>query len=164
MRKSLIFIALLAFIGSAQGRDLKAEMSPEAFRAAGLEKLSDAELAALNRYLSGGAPAAAMSAPSASPSPSPEPAPAAADRRGLREDQADRSAITARLVGEFRGWGGSTRFTLDNGQIWVQTNAGESYSARPVEAPGVTIKPGFMGTWMLKVDGYNATARVRRIQ
>jgi len=33
-----------------------------------------------------------------------------------------------------------------------------------VDSPAITIKPAFMGSWLLKVEGFNQTVRVRRIK
>ena len=35
---------------------------------------------------------------------------------------------------------------------------------RPVPAPTVVIEPGLFGAWNLRVAGYNASARVRRVR
>jgi hypothetical protein len=168
MNKYLICLMILCFCGSAAARDLKAEMPPEAFSAAGLDKLSPAELAALNAWLAqGNATAAPATTSAAAPSASSATAAAAAveDRRGLPAPEAtDKSAIESRIKGTFRGWSGSTRFELENGQVWVQSNPGESFNSTERESPSVTIRPAFMGSWILKVEGANSSARVKRIQ
>lgn len=128
-------------------------MSEAEFKAAGLDRLTPEELAALNAWLqhrtAGGAPAATYVPPSE-------------DRTGFR-DPVDSDGVVSRIAGEFAGWDGNTQFTLENGQIWEQA---ESASMRgvQVDSPAVTIRPAFMGSWLLKVEGFNQTVRVRRIK
>jgi len=181
MRNYLILITLFACVG-LQARDLKSEMSAQAFTAAGLHRLSAEELKALNDYLSAGASAgssAAVAAPaSAGPSASAsavvtapvsavQPALAAQplDQRGLEQVRSanDKSPIESRILGPFRGWDGNTRFELENGQVWEQIDRGESYSVRR-ESPQVIIIPGMMGTWFLKLSDANGRARVKRVR
>ena len=54
-------------------------------------------------------------------------------------------------------------FTLDNGQQWQVTD-GSEFSIPARSNPQVTIEPMMMGSWMLKVEGYNRGARVTRIR
>ncbi len=131
---------------------LEERMSAAQFRAAGLDKLSPEELAALNAWLQHNAGASAAAAA----------APAVADRTGF-DDSSDRNGVTSRLVGEFRGWQGKTTFHLENGQVWQQVG-NDKWTGVKLENPGVTIRPGFMGSWALKVEGYNTTTKVRRIK
>lgn len=132
---------------------LEERMSVVQFRAAGLEKLSPEELAALNAWLQQnvGAGTAAIAA-----------APATQDRTGFQEDT-DKSVVVSRLIGPFQGWRGKTRFELENGQVWQQVGS-DGWSGVNLESPQVTIKPGFMGSWSLKVEGYNTSTKVKRIK
>jgi hypothetical protein len=155
MRIRLALVLALAAFG-AQAQDfssLEERMSDAEFKAAGLDKLTPEELAALNAWLqhrtAGTAPAATYVPPSE-------------DRTGFREST-DSNGVVSRIAGPFTGWDGDTRFTLENGQVWEQA---ESASMRGVnvDSPAVTIRPAFMGSWLLKVEGFNKTVRVRRIK
>ncbi len=70
--------------------------------------------------------------------------------------------IRARLVGTVEGWKRGTRFTLDNGQIWLCIDEREQYTR--LDGVAVTIRRNFLGSYFLQVDGMNASARVRRVQ
>lgn len=123
-------------------------MSAAQFHAAGLDKLSPDELAVLNNWLRehvGATPAAA-----------------APDRTGFHADNTGREFST-RVIGQFRGWSGKTTFHLDNGQVWQQVGH-DSWGGVNLENPTVVIRPAFMGSWLLKVEGYNASTRVKRIK
>jgi len=47
--------------------------------------------------------------------------------------------------------------------IWKQTEQG-LLGVRPTENQQVTIEPGFLSAWYLKIDGINKRLRVRRIK
>jgi hypothetical protein len=76
------------------------------------------------------------------------------------EDETDQ--ITSRILGEFKGWSGYTKFQLENGQIWQQSN--EGLLIVRINNPTVIIKKSFFGTYNLNVEGVNSTVKVRRIQ
>ena len=70
--------------------------------------------------------------------------------------------ITSRILGEFKGWSGYTKFQLENGQIWQQSS--EGLLIVRMNNPTVSIKKSFFGTYNLNVEGANSTIKVRRIQ
>ena len=70
--------------------------------------------------------------------------------------------ITSRILGEFKGWSGYTKFQLENGQIWEQSS--EGLLIVRINNPTVIIKKSFFGTYNLNVEGANSTIKVRRIQ
>ena len=76
------------------------------------------------------------------------------------EDEVDQ--ITTRILGEFKGWSGYTKFQLENGQIWQQSS--EGLLIVRMNNPTVSIKKSFFGTYNLNVEGVNSTIKVRRIQ
>jgi len=142
--------------------DLQQQMSPAEFKAAGLDKLNSAELATLNRWLQGKVEAATTEA-------------VAAVREEAREegrqevivknrgffDFGSNEPISGVLQGEFRGFGKGRIYVLDNGQQWEQTDA-TSISGVRKQSPKVSISPGVMGVWYLKVEGVNTQPKVRR--
>lgn len=78
------------------------------------------------------------------------------------EDDANLKKIQSRYVGEFTGWDGKTRFELENGQVWEQAESGR-WSHRAMN-PMITIKRGFLGSYILTVDEYNTSVRVKRLK
>ena len=76
------------------------------------------------------------------------------------EDEANQ--ITSRILGEFKGWSGYTKFQLENGQIWQQSS--EGLLIVRMNNPTVIIKKSFFGTYNLNVESVNSTIKVRRIQ
>mgnify|MGYP006179389613 CR=1 FL=1 len=84
------------------------------------------------------------------------------------EDQIDgffdfgsKEPITGVLEGEFRGFGKGRIYTLDNGQTWEQTDATTLAGVRKT-SPKVSMNPGLLGVWYMKVEGVNTQAKVRR--
>ena len=76
------------------------------------------------------------------------------------KDEVDQ--ITTRILGEFKGWSGYTKFQLENGQIWQQSS--EGLLIVRINNPTVIIKKSFFGTYNLNVESVNSTIKVRRIQ
>ncbi len=142
--------------------DLQQQMSAAEFKAAGLDKLNAAELATLNRWLQGKVEAATTEA-------------VAAVREEAREegrqevivknrgffDFGSNEPIRGVLQGEFRGFGKGRIYVLDNGQQWEQTDT-TSVSGVRKQSPKVSISPGVMGVWYMKVEGVNTQPKVRR--
>jgi hypothetical protein len=159
MRRLLLSTLVLFTLASGavfaqQFSSLEERMTEAEFKAAGLDKLSPEELAALNSWLAPrvGARAGAVGAV------------AAADTAGFARGDKDEVAIVSSISGEFRGWDGAgDRITLDNGQVWEVTDSSARLKIK-VENPAVTIEPGLFEAWYLKVEGYNSRARVKRIK
>lgn len=150
-------IAAFSPLNAQEFSSLEERMSGAQYREAGLGKLSDEELAALNAWirenLAGQVAAPAQPVDHAS-----------TDRRGFMSDGASDGPIVSRISGEFRGWDGTgTVFRLDNGQVWQSTDPAARLAIQ-VNDPEVRIRPGFGGSWFLSVEGYNSRVRVRRIE
>jgi hypothetical protein len=147
-----LLVPVLAFAQSSWV-DLEKRLTPEQLHATGLDTLSPAQLALLNRLLREDA-AAAPAASSGTPPP-PQPAPM---HIGLEE-----GPVHSRLVGTLSGWEPGTEFVLANGQKWKVLKG--SYRLRtPVQAPEVDIVPGIAGRWFFKLDEDTPGPRVYRVE
>lgn len=158
----LLFLSAPALAQRVVEGDLQQQMSPAEFKAAGLDKLSAQELATLNRWLQGKVEAATTQA-------------VAAVRESAREegrqevivknrgffDFGSSEPIVGVLQGEFRGFGKGRVYVLDNGQEWEQTDTSTTPGVRK-QSPNVSIKPGMLGVWYMKVEGVNVQPKVRR--
>jgi len=154
----LLCMPALAQAQRAVDGDLQQQMSATEFKAAGLDKLSPGELAALNAWLQGKVQQAAAGVVEQ------------AREEGRQEvisknrgffDFGSREPIQARLEGEFSGFAKGRQYTLDNGQVWEQTDDAH-VSGVHRQAPSVKITPGVMNVWYLQVEGTNTRAKVRR--
>ncbi|HVJ37795.1 MAG TPA: hypothetical protein VM687_08330 [Stenotrophomonas sp.] len=154
----------------AASGDLQQDMTPAQFKAAGLDKLTAAELAALNDWLHGKVEQVAQTAAQADAGASGA-ALAQAREEGRQEvirknrgffDFGSKEPIQSTIAGEFAGFGKGRRYVLANGQEWEQTES-TSVSLRK-QNPKVTIKPGLAGAWYLQVEGSNTMPKVRRVK
>lgn len=163
MNKFLIAILTLSISASmfaAQGfSTLEEQMTGKEFTAAGLNKLSDQELAALNAWIRSRTPEALASASAGAASST---LVTTEDRRGFDDDE-ERNPINSRIVGRFNGWDGETVFKLENGMIWEQVDDDKFY-VKEIENPVVTVDPSMFGRWHLSIEGHDSECRVKRIQ
>lgn len=164
MRHSVVFrssalalaLALASFAASAQQR-IEQQMTPEQFKAAGLDKLSPEELANLNAWLNR--------------TVATESAKAAANAEQLVKEKArgffsfgSSDPIVSVLQDDFRGFARGKRYRLENGQEWVQIDDATLHGVR-LSSPEVRITPSLMGNaWYLAVKGYNTRAKVQRVK
>ncbi|MFN3964722.1 MAG: hypothetical protein ACK4JC_04815 [Silanimonas lenta] len=154
-------VALLPFAaGAQQASTLEERMSAADFKRAGLDKLSEEELAALNAWLQRhGSGATAVSAPPA----------AAEDRTGFPAPgffggTSGPDRVESRVAGRFTGWNGAgDLITLANGQVWRVTDSSTRLRVDLTD-PRVVIERNAFGGWQLRVEGYNTRARVIRVQ
>lgn len=146
-----------------QPEQIEKSMTPAEFKAAGLEKLSSEELAALNAWLNRDRTEIVRQAKQEAKQEATEEVKRERATGLDNPGNVARVPVTSKVLGEFIGWRGNTAFELENGQVWVQAESGEMI-AKKRQGVTVTIKPGMMGSWFLKAEGYNSTVRVRRIK
>jgi hypothetical protein len=153
---SLMLLALLGFASAASAQPpIEKQMTPEQFKAAGLDKLSPAELANLNAWLNNTLEVETTKAATLAKEK------VETENRGfLTFGKAD--PIVARITGEFRGFAKGRKWTLDNGQEWEQVDSASLAGARKTD-PQVRITPSLVGSaWYMQIEGYNTRASVRR--
>ena len=146
---------------------LQQKMGATEFRQAGLDKLSPTELQHLQQWLANHAAELAAAVPASEVTS----ANVAADKRtsrngswsGHKSDTAGKKAnriVVSPIAGRFNGWRPGSILTLQNGQKWRVSDDSSLTPTRPADSPVVTVKPGAFGGWILKVAGYNTSARV----
>lgn len=131
---AVAFIVASAAIASASAQDtIQQAMSPDEFRAAGLDKLSPKELSNLNKWLRSDRAATANAA----------------------ETQATKKMDfrVSRIDGYFTGLSGGTIIKLQDGSKWKQASSADRY-----QGPGgenlacVVIKAGLFG-YRMRIEG-----------
>jgi hypothetical protein len=158
MHPRVLILALflsIPFAGSAlaqtQAPTLEERMSQDEFNSAGLDKLSAEQLKFLNDWIQAKG-VSEIGAP-------------VKHRDGTTvfyASDSDRELIESSIAGEFNGWMGKTRVTLENGQVWEQAESGRS--GYHMSSPKVKIKPMSFGSWLMYVDGCGCDVRVKRIK
>ncbi|MBA2431453.1 MAG: hypothetical protein H0V56_04980 [Chthoniobacterales bacterium] len=161
----LLRFALLAALSFAWVSGLQAQspdfpgvqkaMAPAEFERAGLGKLSPDERAALDRFIRGYVASSNQQA-----------ATAAVDE-AAKEGKITRNepeVIQSAIVGTFRGYDGRTSFTLENGQVWKQSQQ-VSRSFPAIDSPPVLIfrKPGMLSGYRMYIAG-GGNIRVSRVR
>ena len=155
---TLLFGLLLLLPCAASAQDaLQDKMMPAEFKAAGLDKLTPAELASLNAWLQGKVTEETRKAASEARKEVEQ------KNRGFF-DFGSSEPIVSRLKGDFAGFGNGKRYLLENGQEWRQADNAKLHGVRKSN-PEITIRPSLIGNaWYLTVDGYNTRTRVERIK
>jgi hypothetical protein len=147
--------------------DVLRDMSVADFRAAGLDRLSDEQIKALNawftEYQRKHAPCAAVSAVAAAPASLAMTASPTIQGTTAIASLAPGDEYSAHLDGTFRGWGDGTTFKLDNGEVWQQIDDTE-LNVGAIKNPKVTIKRGMFTAYYLSVEGVDDSVLVRRIK
>lgn len=154
-----LLLACLSPIAGAQTTQpaIEKQMTPEQFKAAGLDKLSADELAHLNAWL-GRTLETQTAKASAETKQRIE-----HENRGFLTFNSE-EPITAHINGDFHGFDKGRVYTLDNGQVWQQIDDAQLPGIR-LTNPDVRIKPALMGnTWFMGVSHYNTKAQVKRIK
>jgi hypothetical protein len=153
-------VALLPFAAAAQQvSTLEERMSAADFKRAGLDKLSEEELANLNAWLQRHG-AAQQGTAGSGPAPDRTGFPSA----GFLGDSGGPDRVVSSVAGRFTGWqGAGDLITLANGQVWRVTDSSTRLSV-DLNDPRVTIERNAFGGWQLRVDGYNTRARVTRVR
>lgn len=164
---ALAVVALLA-LASAWTPDVRAQdsqgaprieqqMTPEQFRAAGLDRLTPEQLANLNAWLNRTLVVETQKA-------------AAQAKKKVEDDSrgflsfGSSEPIVSRFSGEFRGFAQGRRYVLANGQEWEQLDDASLAGVRLAD-PEVKITPSVMGNaWYMQVGKYGSRAKVRRIK
>lgn len=130
----------------AQDPDIRELMTADEFAAAGLEKLSSAEIENFNQWLIRYTALDAEEMLEFSPA----------------VQEVNNEDIVSRIDGAFNGWNGPTRFTLQNGQIW-ETNSMRSYNYSAVD-PEVVITRNWLGIYRMRIVETGQSINVRRVQ
>ena len=159
-------------------RGLEKLMTAEEYQRAGLHKLSQDELRALEAWFRDhaqelgssadgisvtGAAAIAATAPG---KPAAETAAAQAEENfGFpepRPKEKEEAVLHAEIIPPFRGWSGKTIFRLDNGQIWQQRSSGHhTYTGDDYR---VAISKNAMGFYEMRLLAADRSVGVKRIR
>ena len=142
---ALVLMLFTHLVLSAENPDVRELMSAEEFAASGFERLTEDEIAAINRWL------VRYTAQDAEVMIDDSPA----------VKELSSAAIKSRIDGEFSGWNGPTQFRLKNGQTW-ETRSTRRCSYSAVD-PEVEITTNWMGISRMRIVDTDRAIRVRRV-
>ena len=159
IRPLVLGIALLlpALAWGQQASRIEQQMTPEQFRAAGLDQLSAEQLANLNAWLNRTLDVETTRAAEQAKQEVED------ENRGFLNFGSNES-VTGHVQGTFSGFAKGRHYTLDNGQVWRQTDSA-SLAGVQLQNPAVEISPSLIGSaWYMKIAGYNTRAKVERVK
>lgn len=138
-RRIFIALAFISFslgtIPFARAQDeaagIQQAMTPEEFKAAGLDKLSGAELAKLNAWLQGYREQAEKKA-------------------AMRESRVRLQLVVSRIDGAWNGAAYGEIITLEDGTRWKLANKGDRFGGQ-ADRPAVAITKSIFG-WKMRVS------------
>lgn len=97
-------------------------------------------------------------------------APAAAARaeqsfgmEAVKQREEQPQSVQSTIVGSFEGWGPGSRIRLANGQVWRVIDGSDAVLAPRTDVK-VSMERNLFGTIFMRVDGTNASAKVRRVE
>jgi len=115
-------------------------MTPEEFRAAGLNKLSPDELQKLDAWLQGYRQVTEQTAEKK------------ATARAAKVEHAKMDLLVSRVDGTFNGLTGRTVIRLEDGTVWKQANADDRYRPKVTDHPAAVVIHGIFG-YKMQVEG-----------
>lgn len=186
MTRMMLLLGLLTASVAAAEPSFWQQMTPEQRRAAGVDRLTPEQQAALDaaaaQFAREGArqevevvkaqaqteklaavqQAKALAKEEARAEVKAERKKQAAANAGLavREDD---EAIRTRIVGDFRGWTGRSVFTLENGQVWQQTDK-EDRAFPKMANPEVELVPHRLFGWKMTLVAEGLSIYVKRVK
>lgn len=148
---TLLFAAPPAVLAQTESpASLRERMGDTEFQAAGLGKLSPAELARLEAWLTAH-PRTQTRLVSASGKPV------------FYVASSKRAAFEAHVAGHFAGWTGRNLITLDNGQQWRQVGSDQP-ACNSSDNAVAKVKPSLFDSWLMYVKGCNGSVHVERVK
>jgi hypothetical protein len=120
--------------------DIQQIMTPEEFKAAGLNKLSPEELAKLNAWLQGYRQVTVRAAEKK------------ATARAAKVERTKMDLLVSRVDGSFTGLTGRTVIRLEDGTVWKQANADDRYRSKVTDHPAAAVIHGVFG-YKMQIEG-----------
>jgi hypothetical protein len=115
-------------------------MTPEEFKAAGLNKLSPDELQKLDAWLQGYRQVTEQTAEKK------------ATAKASAESHAKMDLLVSRVDGTFNGLTGRTVIRLEDGTVWKQANADDRYRPKVTDHPAAAVIHGVFG-YKMRIEG-----------
>jgi hypothetical protein len=146
--RCVIFGACAVFICAQPARAAQEEisgsiqqmMTPEEFKAAGLNKLSPDELQKLDAWLQGYRQVTEAKAEKK------------ATARAAKVERTKMDLLVSRVDGTFNGLTGRTVIRLEDGTVWKQANAEDRFRPKVTDHPAAAVIHGIFG-YKMQIEG-----------
>jgi hypothetical protein len=148
--RSALMLSLLLILGSVaglcvaqedSGASIQQMMTPEEFKAAGLDKLSSEELQKLDAWLQGYRQTTEKKASAI-----------AEKKAGERTAKTKLDMLVSRVDGSFEGLKGRTVIKLEDGTAWKQANAEDRFRPTVTDHPGAVVSHTVFG-YKMRIEG-----------
>jgi hypothetical protein len=123
------------------GASIQQMMTPEEFKAAGLDKLSSEELEKLDAWLQGYRQTTEKKAGEI-----------AEKKAGERTAKTKLDMLVSRVDGSFEGLKGRTVIKLEDGTAWKQANAEDRFRPTVTDHPGAAVTHTIFG-YKMRIEG-----------
>jgi hypothetical protein len=138
-----VLLACVETVRAAQPElsgSIKEMMSPEEFKAAGLNKLSADELQKLDAWLQGYRQVTEQTAEK---------------KATARAERTKMDVLVSRVDGSFYGLTGRTVIRLEDGTVWKQANADDRFRPKNPDHPAAVVIHGVFG-YKMQIEGTQA--------
>ncbi len=134
-------VADLCLAQENSGASIQQMMTPEEFKAAGLDKLSSEELQKLDAWLQGYRQTTEKKAGEI-----------AEKKAGERAAKTKLDMLVSRVDGSFEGLKGRTVIKLEDGTAWRQANAEDRFRPTVTDHPGAVVSHTVFG-YKMRIEG-----------
>jgi len=131
------FSAVAVVRAQEESGDIQKIMSPEEFKAAGLNKLSAEELQKLNEWLHGFRQETVQ----------------ATEKKAAKQGRLKIDVIVSRVVGPFYGLTGATIIRLEDGSVWKQATRSDHIVGSGQDHLGVAVYNAGLFGYKMRIQG-----------
>ena len=135
-----------------QGRSVQELMTPDEFKAAGLDKLSEDELQHLDAWLQGYRQTAEKRVSEQAEKKATEEIKKAKEEVKAQAPKLMVERVLSRVDGTFMGLTGRTVIKLEDGTVWKQANLDDRYHSPVTDHPMVSVSHSAFG-YKMRVEG-----------
>jgi len=134
------------------GKSIQELMTPDEFKAAGLDKLSEDELEHLDAWLQGYRATTEKKASAQAEEKASEEIKKATEQASKRAPKVLVNRVVSRVDGTFSGLTGRTVIKLEDGTVWKQANIDDRYHPQVTDHPLVSVSHSPFG-YKMRIEG-----------
>jgi len=133
-------------------KSIQEMMTPDEFKAAGLDKLSEDELQHLDAWMQGYRQTTEKTASEKAEKRATEEVKKATEQANARTARTKLDTLVSRVDGTFEGLKGRTLIKLEDGTIWRQANADDRYRSQVTDHPAAVVLHSTFG-YKMRIEG-----------
>jgi hypothetical protein len=133
-------------------KSIQEMMTPDEFKAAGLDKLSEDELQHLDAWMQGYRQTTEKTASEKAEKKASEEVKKVTEQANARTARIKLDTLVSRVDGTFEGLKGRTLIKLEDGTVWKQANVEDRYRTQVTDHPAAVVMHGTFG-YKMRVEG-----------